>query len=103
MASSSSSGAGGAIAVERRPPESRLSELRVRSWPKWAGGTGRMPVKYDSRQTCYIVKGRAAVGSPELGVIELVPGDLVVFPKGTRCTWDISVHIDMYYAFDPST
>jgi uncharacterized cupin superfamily protein len=29
-------------------------------------------------------------------------GDLVVFARGTRCTWHIVAAVDMHYAFDPS-
>nr|XP_025876617.1 uncharacterized protein LOC112936645 [Oryza sativa Japonica Group] len=119
MASSSSPpppctvAAGGGIAVERSPPESRLSELGARSWPKWGGGPGRMALSYGARQTCYIVRGKvtatataaasAAEGSPENGRrVEFGAGDIVVFPKGTRCTWHIAAAVDMHYAFDPS-
>ncbi|EEE51102.1 hypothetical protein OsJ_31825 [Oryza sativa Japonica Group] len=115
MASSSSPpppctvAAGGGIAVERSPPESRLSELGAR----WGGGPGRMALSYGARQTCYIVRGKvtatataaasAAEGSPENGRrVEFGAGDIVVFPKGTRCTWHIAAAVDMHYAFDPS-
>uniref|UniRef100_A0A0E0M8G5 (S)-ureidoglycine aminohydrolase cupin domain-containing protein n=1 Tax=Oryza punctata TaxID=4537 RepID=A0A0E0M8G5_ORYPU len=115
MASSSSppppcTVAGGTVAVERSPPESRLSELGARSWPKWGGGPGRMALSFGARQTCYIVRGKATAtatataveGSPENGRVEFGAGDLVVFPRGTRCTWHIAAAVDMHYAFDPS-
>ncbi|KAF0929831.1 hypothetical protein E2562_025965 [Oryza meyeriana var. granulata] len=64
-----------------------------------------MALSYDARQTCYIVRGKvtaAVEDSPEEGHIELGAGDLVVFPRGTRCTWHIAAAVDMHYAFDPS-
>jgi uncharacterized protein len=39
-------------------------------------------------------------GSPERAV-EFGSGDLVVFHRGTRCTWHIAAAVDMHYAFDP--
>nr|AAK27807.1 hypothetical protein [Oryza sativa Japonica Group]AAP54188.1 hypothetical protein LOC_Os10g32840 [Oryza sativa Japonica Group] len=80
---------------------------------KWGGGPGRMALSYGARQTCYIVRGKvtatataaasAAEGSPENGRrVEFGAGDIVVFPKGTRCTWHIAAAVDMHYAFDPS-
>lgn len=46
-------------------------------------------------------KASAAVeGSPEAGV-QFGAGDLVVFARGTRCTWHIAAAVDMHYAFDP--
>ncbi|KAL5225038.1 hypothetical protein ABZP36_011677 [Zizania latifolia] len=96
-----------AVAVERRPPASRLSELGVRSWPKWGGGPGRIALSYAARQTCYLVRGKVTAAvegspSPEKGHVEFGAGDLVVFSRGTRCTWHIAVAVDMHYAFDPS-
>ncbi|PWZ24363.1 hypothetical protein Zm00014a_004251 [Zea mays] len=92
-----------AITVERKPAAARLSELGVRSWPKWGGPPGRYPLSYGARQTCYIVRGKASAaveGSPEAGV-QFGAGDLVVFARGTRCTWHIAAAVDMHYAFDP--
>ncbi|KAK3157733.1 hypothetical protein QOZ80_2AG0127220 [Eleusine coracana subsp. coracana] len=115
MASSSSSGSEApgvnadvpagvsAITVERGPSEARLSELGVRSWPKWGGPRGRYALSYGARQTCYIVRGKVGAtveGSLERAV-EFGAGDLVVFQKGTRCTWHIAAAVDMHYAFDP--
>lgn len=31
--------------------------------------------------------------------VEIGPGDLVVFPKGMSCTWDVSVSVDKHYNF----
>ncbi|XP_062205363.1 uncharacterized protein LOC133907355 [Phragmites australis] len=93
-----------AVVVERSPAAARLSELGVRSWPKWGGPPGRYALRYGARQTCYIVRGkvRATVeGSPERA-IEFGAGDLVVFARGARCTWHIAAAVDMHYAFDPT-
>ncbi|KAL6641048.1 hypothetical protein ACP70R_019229 [Stipagrostis hirtigluma subsp. patula] len=92
------------VAVERRPAAARLSELGVRSWPKWGGPPGRYALSYGARQTCYVLRGKVTAtveGSPERAV-EFGAGDLVVFARGTRCTWHIAVAVDMHYAFDPS-
>ncbi|KAJ1295277.1 hypothetical protein BS78_01G211100 [Paspalum vaginatum] len=93
-----------AIAVERRTPVARLSELGVTSWPKWGGPRGRYALRYGARQTCYIVRGKVIAtveGSPESS-IQFGAGDLVVVARGTRCTWHILAAVDMHYAFDPS-
>ena len=34
--------------------------------------------------------------------VEFGAGDLVVFPKGLSCTWDVVVGVDKHYNFDPS-
>jgi uncharacterized protein len=32
--------------------------------------------------------------------VEFGAGDLVVFPKGLSCTWDVLAVVDKYYKFD---
>ncbi|XP_020575107.1 uncharacterized protein LOC110021108 [Phalaenopsis equestris] len=89
------------ICVERKPPESRLAELGIKSWPKWGCPPGKFPVKYDAKETCYLLKGKVKAyikGSSEY--VEFGSGDLVFFPKGLSCTWDVSVAVDKHYKFD---
>ncbi|GMH13087.1 hypothetical protein Nepgr_014928 [Nepenthes gracilis] len=90
------------IIVERNPSDARLSELGIRSWPKWGCPPGKLKLRYDARETCYFVKGKVKVypkGSQE--AVEFGAGDLVILPKGLSCTWDVSVAVDKYYKFDP--
>ncbi|XP_008783598.1 uncharacterized protein LOC120105908 [Phoenix dactylifera] len=92
------------ITVERNPPESRLLELGIKSWPKWGCPPGKFPLKYDAEETCYLLRGKVKAymkGSSEC--VEFGAGDLVVFPKGLSCTWDVLVAVDKHYKFDPSS
>ncbi|TNF99133.1 MAG: DUF861 domain-containing protein, partial [Gammaproteobacteria bacterium] len=58
------------------------------------------PWTYDSQETCYLLNGRVVV-TPENGEpVELKAGDLVTFPKGMNCTWDIKEAIRKHYQFD---
>ncbi|KAJ0014357.1 hypothetical protein Pint_20332 [Pistacia integerrima] len=91
------------IIVENKPSDSKLSELGIKSWPKWGCPPGKYTFKYDSEETCYLLKGRVKVfpkGSSDF--VEFGAGDLVIIPKGLTCTWDVSVAIDKYYKFDSS-
>ncbi|OEL14565.1 hypothetical protein BAE44_0024416 [Dichanthelium oligosanthes] len=97
-----------AVTVERRPPAARLSELGVSCcnalYCRWGGPPGRYALRYGARQTCYVVRGRVSAtveGSPD-STIQFGAGDLVVFARGTRCTWHIVAAVDMHYVFDPS-
>ncbi|XP_030532591.2 uncharacterized protein LOC115742446 [Rhodamnia argentea] len=102
------------IIVERNPSESRLSELNIKCWPKWACPPGKYRLKFDAQETCYLLKGKVkaySIGSSglapalasSLDFVEFAAGDLVIIPKGIRCTWDVSVAIDKYYKFEPSS
>lgn len=89
------------VKIERNPPESRLSQLGVRDWPKWGCAPSKFPWTYDAKETCYLLKGKVKVypdGSSE--AVEFGAGDLVVFPKGMKCTWDVSEAVDKHYNFE---
>ncbi|GJN02378.1 hypothetical protein PR202_ga19722 [Eleusine coracana subsp. coracana] len=91
------------ITVEKNPPEARLLQLGVKSWPKWGCPPGKYPLKFDAALTCYLLKGRVRAsvkGSRES--VDFGAGDLVVFPKGLSCTWDVVVGVDKHYNFEPS-
>lgn len=96
------------ITVEKNPPEARLLQLGIKSWPKWGCSPGKFPLKFDARLTCYLLKGRVKAtvkGSSDASdseCVEFGAGDLVVFPKGLSCTWDVVVGVDKHYNFDSS-
>ncbi|KAL5776018.1 hypothetical protein ACOSP7_008944 [Xanthoceras sorbifolium] len=89
------------IKIERNPPESTLTLLGVRKWPKWGCPPSKFPWTYDAKETCYLLEGKVKVypdGANEC--VEIGAGDLVVFPKGMSCTWDVSVGVDKHYNFE---
>ncbi|KMT05787.1 hypothetical protein BVRB_7g166260 [Beta vulgaris subsp. vulgaris] len=97
------------IVVENNPSSSRLSELGIKSWPKWACSPGKYQLKFDAEETCYMVKGKVRAypkkGSTiiEDDYVEFGAGDLVTIPKGLSCTWDVLLAVDKYYKFDSSS
>ncbi|XP_022720017.1 uncharacterized protein LOC111277853 [Durio zibethinus] len=91
------------ITVESSPSDLRLSELGIKSWPKWGCPPGKYLLKFDAEETCYLLKGKVKVypkGSSEY--VEFGAGDLVTIPQGLSCTWDVSVAIDKHYKFASS-
>ncbi|TXG66153.1 hypothetical protein EZV62_007428 [Acer yangbiense] len=91
------------IVIESNLSDSRLSELGIKSWPKWGCPPGKYTLKFDAEETCYLLRGKVKVipkGSSEF--VEFGAGDLVIIPKGLSCTWDVSVAVDKYYKFDSS-
>ncbi|KAF6144380.1 hypothetical protein GIB67_024607 [Kingdonia uniflora] len=104
MASEPRSDTNLSITVEKNPSASRLSELGIKSWPKWGCPPGKFPLKFDEQETCYLLKGKVKAytkGSSECA--EFGAGDLVTVPKGLSCTWDVSIAVDKHYKFDSSS
>ncbi|KAL0383679.1 UNVERIFIED_CONTAM: hypothetical protein Scaly_0655200 [Sesamum calycinum] len=93
------------ITVQTNPSDSQLSQLGIKSWPKWGCSPGKYELKFDAQETCYLVRGKVKVYPkiPQGEVVEFGAGDLVVFPKGLSCTWDVSVAVDKHYKFDASS
>ncbi|XP_073288549.1 uncharacterized protein [Primulina huaijiensis] len=95
------------IIVQRNPSESQLSELGIKSWPKWGCSPGKYQLKFDAQETCYLVRGRVKVypknSTTDQETVEFGAGDLVIIPKGLSCTWDVSVAVDKHYTFDASS
>ena len=87
------------IKVERGPSDERLNELGVRGWPIWTKETSTFPWSYDSSETCYFLEGNVTV-TPDGGEPVLVgKGDLVTFPSGMSCTWEIRGAVKKHYTF----
>jgi uncharacterized cupin superfamily protein len=59
----------------------------------------KFPWHYDAEETCYILEGEVVVtpdGGEEVTVGE---GDLVTFPEGMSCTWEVRKPIRKHYRF----
>lgn len=90
---------GGKIIKESKPGEGRLSELGVFQWPIWTKERSTFPWTYDSEETCYFLEGEVTV-TPEGGApLRMGAGDLVVFPRGMRCTWEVHRPVRKHYRF----
>ena len=88
------------IRIEHDPPEERLRELGVRSWPVWTKEVSRFPWSYDASETCYLLEGEVLV-TPDGGEpVRVGKGDLVTFPSGMSCTWEVISPVRKHYTFD---
>ena len=87
------------ILVERKPSPMKLEVLGVYDWPIWRKEQSTFPWTYAQQETCYLLKGRVIVtpngGEPQ----EFRRGDLVTFPKGMVCTWEILEDVEKHYDY----
>jgi uncharacterized protein len=78
----------------------RLNELGVSKWEIWNKEVSKFPWTYDSQETCYFSKGNVVV-TPDGGQpVQMGKGDLVIFPAGMSCTWEIARDVKKHYYFD---
>ena len=89
----------GRISIEKTPAEEQLSKLGVRSWPIWTKEPSKFPWTYDEPETCYFLAGDVVV-TPDGGEpVRVGTGDLVTFPAGMYCTWEVREAVRKHYRF----
>ncbi len=88
------------IKIERQPSQERLNQLGVSKWGIWQKEVSIFPWTYDAQETCYFLEGDVIV-TPEGGQpVQMGKGDLVTFPAGMSCTWEISRDVKKHYSFE---
>lgn len=87
------------ILVEHNPSPMKLEVLGVYDWPIWRRQASSFPWTYQQQETCYVLRGRFTV-TPEGGAPQhFQRGDLITFPQGLNCTWDIEEDVEKHYDF----
>lgn len=85
------------ITWEHRPSPAKLEVLGVYEWPIWEKEVSDFPWTYEQTETCYLLAGEVVV-TPEGGTpLTFGRGDLVTFPAGLRCTWQVVSPVRKHY------
>jgi len=87
------------ITVEHAPSRDRLESLGIFSWPTWTKAASTFPWVYDDAETCYFLEGEVVVTPEDGDPVSMGKGDLVTFPAGMRCTWEIRAAVAKHYSF----
>lgn len=78
-----------------------ITNIFLSGFQRWGCPPSKFPWTYTARETCYLLEGKVKVypdGSNDY--VEIGAGDLVVFPKEMKCTWDVSETVDKHYNFE---
>lgn len=87
------------IIVTKNPSAAIIEELGCNFWPVWEKESSEFPWYYDEKETCLIVEGNVTV-VPETGLpVSFGQGDLVVFPRGMNCVWQVHETVRKHYKF----
>ena len=85
------------IRVEHNPNADRLNTLNVLEWPIWEKEVSTFPWIYDVEEACYFLEGDVVVTPDGGSPVKMGKGDLVIFPQGLACTWDIRKDVRKHY------
>ncbi|MCR4302588.1 MAG: cupin domain-containing protein [Sulfuricaulis sp.] len=87
------------IYVEHDPSPMKLEVIGVYDWPIWTRDISKFPWTYDEKETCYLLEGEVIV-TPDGGEpVTIKENDLVSFPAGLSCTWEILSPVKKHYNF----
>lgn len=87
------------IKVEK-PDEATLKALNVFSWPTWSKEVSSFPWSYNTQEIAYILEGEVTVTPKNGGVaVSFGVGDLVTFPAGLSCVWEVKKPLKKHYQF----
>ena len=71
----------------------------MKNWPIWTCDVNSFDWTYGDKETCLLIEGEVTV-APEGGQAEkFVAGDLVIFPAGMKCRWDVYQAVRKDYRF----
>ena len=87
------------ILVTSPCPEIIIEELGITSWPIWICDVSSFNWAYKDKETCLLLEGVVTV-TPEGGKpIKFRAGDLVTFPEGLKCRWEVHKAVRKHYRF----
>ncbi|MCL2033949.1 MAG: cupin domain-containing protein [Oscillospiraceae bacterium] len=82
--------------IVKKPTDLEKSEMSA--LPVWECGVSKFDWFYDSEETCLLTHGEVTV-TYDGGRVSFGAGDMVVFPKGLSCVWDVSKPVRKHYIF----
>lgn len=71
-------------------------EAACKSWPIWRSEPSTFEWTYTDKETCLLLEGKVTV-TDETDSVSFAAGDLVVFPKGLSCTWNVQEPVVKHY------
>ena len=81
----------------KQPTDEELEKQGVFEWPTWEKEVSRFDWHYDTEETCYLLEGEVTVSTPDGEKVRFGAGDMVRFPAGLSCTWEISVPVRKHF------
>ncbi len=82
----------------KKPTKEELDALGIDRWGKWECDVSVFDWSYSEKETAYLFEGKVTVKTKD-GEVSFGAGDLVVFPKGLSCTWDVKEPVRKVYKF----
>ncbi len=85
--------------VVRKPTPQEAAQCK--KWPIWTCKSSSFDWEYTQTETCLILEGGVTVTDQPAGKesVSFGPGDLVIFPVGLQCIWNVTEAVRKHYDF----
>ena len=87
------------ILVSSPCPKSTVEELGIKDWPIWTCNESSFDWTYDEKETCLLLEGQVTVTPKGEQPVKFSAGDLITFPAGMDCRWEVHKAVRKYYRF----
>jgi len=81
----------------KKPSEQERAEMQ--KLPTWGCGVSKFDWYYDQEETCLLLEGEVEVIHNGEST-HCTAGDMVTFPKGMACVWNVTKPVRKHYVFN---
>ena len=74
-----------------------IIQYGIKNWPTWECEPKTFLWTYDEKEVCLIIKGEANIKTKEGESFHVKSGDLVEFPEGISCEWQIMKSLKKHF------
>jgi len=78
-----------------KPTEQDIA--RFKGYPTWSAEPSTFDWFYDEPEVCYLLEGEVRVTTEGGEAVEFGAGDMVSFPSGLACTWEVRQPVRKHY------
>lgn len=76
---------------------STIIKYGIKNWPIWECEPSTFAWRYEEKEVCLIIEGEAIIKTLNGKIYEIVSGDLITFPSGLSCTWEVKKSIKKHF------
>jgi len=70
-----------------------IIQYGIKSWPIWECEPSKFQWNYEDKEICLIIEGQAKISTQNGAIYVIKAGDLVEFPAGFNCEWEVTKSI----------
>ncbi len=90
------------IVIEHNPDAVRLEALGVSNWPTWEKEVSVFPWTFPEQEIALILEGECVIIPDGGEPVTFGKGDLVTFPAGMACSWEVRKPLRKHYQLEGS-